>query len=500
MDDGKPLFAWVHVSDIYRGERGGDRRLLLGELRSDIIRAVSDGDVPRPDAILVAGNAASTASEREYDDARQWLLELSGALGLKGNRMFLVPGDKDIDPDWSKDASVWRLVRDLQHPKHARDAMNAVLADKRERGRLGQRLANYLRFSRMVMPECSAPSDHRLFWYHRIRTSSGLVVRLVGINTALLVGRAELTDEDKRERLYLGEAQAGFALSPAPGDVGDLAVVLSHRSVDDDSILDRSNVGAWVRRHAHVQIFGSSGDVVGSTYAGSGTRAVQIGAGQRDTGEGDYVYRVAWVVLRHDRTLGLRVWPRKWSPKNKDFRQDQDVLGEGRSWVEYDIHGDWSQRTTVPYRRDEKRVSVACRAARTPAPEKGDGAYLVTFERDGKPVAVEWFVGNTLVDSYETGELSAEVRRRLLADAKRAEYGVYVMQKEPRLVQSALDCKFDVTLEFGRVTVRQDGGQVAEGEWRDGHIVGMDALFVSEEDTEKIYRRIERQLVRLCGR
>ena len=46
-------------------------------------------------------------------------------------------------------------------------------------------------------------------------------------------------------------------------------------------------------------------------------------------------YNLAALVAGEDGFVRLRVWPRKWSDRNKDFRADMDGVDEARGYAEH---------------------------------------------------------------------------------------------------------------------------------------------------------------------
>jgi hypothetical protein len=45
------------------------------------------------------------------------------------------------------------------------------------------------------------------------------------------------------------------------------------------------------------------------------------------------------VVAAADGSLRLRIWPRRWSDQNKDFRVDVNVVPQGRPYAEHVLPG-----------------------------------------------------------------------------------------------------------------------------------------------------------------
>src|SRR5262245_21507188 len=104
-----PLFSWIHLSDIHIGHgaagHGWDQRLVLDCLREDIAQT-TQRTVPKPDAIFITGDIGFSGNSRirpeetasrEYECAAQWLIDVGKAAGLGSDRIFVVPGNHDVN-------------------------------------------------------------------------------------------------------------------------------------------------------------------------------------------------------------------------------------------------------------------------------------------------------------------------------------------------------------------------------------------------------------------
>lgn len=163
-------------------------------------------------------------------------------------------------------------------------------------------------------------------------------MRLLGLNSALL----SASDLD-RGRLRLGMEPLARSLETVQPD--ELVVVLTHHPLRDGWLADQSTVLAWLQANAHVHLAGHlhAADVE-ETRSGSGGRFLRITAGaahgdpQPEGIPAGHGYSFAAVVPGPGPgELSLRLWPRRWSDKNKDFRPDQECLPRGRAHAEHSL-------------------------------------------------------------------------------------------------------------------------------------------------------------------
>jgi 3',5'-cyclic AMP phosphodiesterase CpdA len=344
----KPLISWLHLSDIHFGHgsaaHGWDQQLVLSCLQADLAQVRARG-VPSPELILVTGDIAFSGASRvregqaestEYQEASQWLRGLGQELGITPSRIFVVPGNHDVQRSADGDPAVARLVDDL---REGRLELDAAWSQPGARALLARRQAHYLAWAAGFGPayaEPSLPPEERLRWTQRMEVPEGLRLRLVGLNTALL----SANDKD-HGRLRLGNVQLAHALRPAI-EPNELVVVLSHHPFRGGWLADEQNVDAWIRNHAHLHLSGHVHEADSEqARSGAGGLFVRVVAGsahgeQMPAGiPSGHGYNLAAVFRSDDGQLVLRVWPRRWSDKNKRFIEDSDNVPAGQPYSEH---------------------------------------------------------------------------------------------------------------------------------------------------------------------
>ncbi|MDC0744695.1 effector-associated domain EAD1-containing protein [Polyangium mundeleinium] len=332
----RPLFTWLHLSDLHIGHGGpthrSNQRLVLEELRADASK-LGDLSVPRPDAILLTGDVAFSGAATQYADARAWLQEVAAAVGLGLDRVFAVPGNHDVDRAADKDSATGQLVEAL---RDGTKELDTALATPEAQARLEWRTRAYLDFASGLGKVEVGPSAS--FWTARLEGREGLRVRLVGFHTALLSA-----DDRDQGNLRLGQGAIVGALPRAP-EAGELVLVLTHHPLDQGWLKDEAEVLGWVRRRAHVHLCGHVHEAESrAVWAGSGVGLLHVVAGPAH-GErmpqgvpAGHGYNVASVVVGADGATRLRIWPRRWSDANKDFRMHVDHVDEARGYAEHGI-------------------------------------------------------------------------------------------------------------------------------------------------------------------
>ena len=89
--------SWLHVSDFHIREGDPyDRNLVLGALINSVhVQRVENGR--QPDLIFATGDIANSGATGQYADATQFFDRLLDATGLDRTRLFVIPGNHDVD-------------------------------------------------------------------------------------------------------------------------------------------------------------------------------------------------------------------------------------------------------------------------------------------------------------------------------------------------------------------------------------------------------------------
>ena len=90
--------TWLHVSDFHLSDKGPyDQEVILRSLVSSVKRFRKEVPVHTPDLIFATGDIASNGNVKEYAVATKFFDDLLDAAGLSRDRLFIVPGNHDVD-------------------------------------------------------------------------------------------------------------------------------------------------------------------------------------------------------------------------------------------------------------------------------------------------------------------------------------------------------------------------------------------------------------------
>lgn len=216
--------AWAHLSDFHFGaagrgrdcdrgpdrecdrerDRDYDRDAVLDALLDDL-RMFAGKSEPRRgaervplDFLVITGDVAQGGKAGEYAAAGRFLAELRDAIGIPTERIFLVPGNHDIDRERNAPEFIRRAVR-------SRPDFKKLWQDpEARRFMLERKLAAYREFAAKLNPALSPgglPPDQPGGFLHRLE-HRGRSVALVGLTSCWLGG-----DDQDRNSLIVGEDQ-----------------------------------------------------------------------------------------------------------------------------------------------------------------------------------------------------------------------------------------------------------------------------------------------------
>lgn len=199
-------------------------------------------------AILIGGDIAFRGDPEEYRAAFTWFNELAEACGCPLERVFVVPGNHDVDRG---------VITRTPATRNAQQAIKQVRADRRERelrtqfsdpdtGRaLLAPLTAYNEFAKLF--SCQVYPPEHLYWKQDLPLEDGVNLRIYGLTSTLLSGAGG--QDDDRESLYLSPLQT--VLDPVD-DVVNL--VLCHHP--PDWFIDQDEVQDAFCARAAIHLFG----------------------------------------------------------------------------------------------------------------------------------------------------------------------------------------------------------------------------------------------------
>ncbi|WP_081275714.1 metallophosphoesterase [Serratia plymuthica] len=154
-----------------------------------------------PSAILISGDIAFAGHPEEYKFALTWLETLAQECGTNIESVFVIPGNHDVVRNTAARPIVQMLHNAIkQSPQFTRDGqMRALLMDPETSHPLYSSLDEFNSFA--VQFFCDVKAPHRTIATRDLRLNDGSILRLNGLNSALVSSHA-----DKKGDLYVDPA------------------------------------------------------------------------------------------------------------------------------------------------------------------------------------------------------------------------------------------------------------------------------------------------------
>ena len=305
----------LHLSDLHFGHGNArtrfDQRSVVNKILADVRGMVKK--LGFPDWIVLTGDVAFSAQQKEYTAARAWIDKLLVAAGQDESRVLVVPGNHDVDRGKVRSPISSKMLHEKlrQNP----EAIDEFIADKGSMKILWPKLKAYCNFSRDFRSPNLKPSEP--FWMKSVRTDFGRVV-FVGLNTVLL----SCDGNDSALNLMLGKGQIVDTIETLD-DGGDhpLVIVLQHHP--PQWLRDGGYLSNSLKQIPHMLICGhvhEQGGLVAVDLNNAGLLKMVGGAGHLSGGE-EGSHGFSWIQITPDE---LNFYPRIWERRLNKFVADRN--------------------------------------------------------------------------------------------------------------------------------------------------------------------------------
>lgn len=216
---------FLHLSDLHFKTTNRDPAAALGQdlVNTALLNTLSQL-ASKPDFIVVTGDIAFSAQREEYDLAAHFFERLLAAVELPKERLFMVPGNHDVDRHEVKANHVKRW-----YPFDTQEELTEILTDSDLFPILMRKFAPYRDFAFQATGR-QLLDENTYHWSDTLHLEKGgreLSIRLLGLNSALMAGY----DGDDEKQLAFGIAQVHDALGDGVDDA-ELNIGLHHHPFD----------------------------------------------------------------------------------------------------------------------------------------------------------------------------------------------------------------------------------------------------------------------------
>lgn len=280
-------------------------------------------------AILVGGDIAFKAAPDEYRTARAWIQQLSEISGCPKERIFVVPGNHDVD------RGVISKSIQIQNVQHAIASTPLAHREWSLKQQLRDETTGQLLFlAHSAYNEFAAPFGCQIwpkkpFWHQDIPLDDGVRLRIYGLTSTLLSGRGG--NDDKKGDLYLSPLQT--VLDPAPNI---LNMVLCHHPID--WLEDGDAVDDALNARAAFQVFGHKHKQrlhMDTSYVRFAAAAVNPARNEQPYNPGYNLIRLQVNGAGADRKVKVEVYQRRMQDNPERFVAIQ--TSQGRDFFDSSI-------------------------------------------------------------------------------------------------------------------------------------------------------------------
>ena len=235
-------FSWLHLSDFHFRADGDlfsqevSTRALLSDLPS---RLSSEHPLQ---FVVITGDIAFSGKRRQYDLAAEFLESLASTLGLGMERIFVVPGNHDVDrslQEYLYEGVLQRLTN--------QQAVDEFLGHESARTALLERQSAFRDFQEELFVDGATTFTDDKLARVRALNLDGLRICVLELNSAWLSG-----SRDRAGRLLVGERQVINALALAERYQPHLTISLMHHPMEWLSEFDQLSCTGRLLPRLHI--------------------------------------------------------------------------------------------------------------------------------------------------------------------------------------------------------------------------------------------------------
>lgn len=227
---------WIHLSDWHQGNTEFDRTVVHNRLIENIenrTRTISS-DLDEIDFIVFTGDVSNSGKQEEYERARRDFFDgLLEAAGVNANKLYIIPGNHDVNIDDFR-----YLPNELLEPLESERKVQDWTVD--DRGRYVV-LQPFYFFNKFVTNYTEW--EHPDYAPFDIIDKDGKRIAILGLNSAWMCNRHKTKDEiDDKNYVLIGEHQIRKLLDKIDEENVDLSIAILHHPFEWLNDFDRRRI------------------------------------------------------------------------------------------------------------------------------------------------------------------------------------------------------------------------------------------------------------------
>ncbi len=309
----------LHLSDIHFAKPGlGDAYDLDADLRRSLEAdaEICAKKIGVPDAVLISGDIAFAGKREQYIQASGWLdKKLCVAVKCDPSSVWSVAGNHDVDQDIIKAKPTFQDVREKFRTRPVKEVDRLWEFHLTEPEVFYAPIAEYNRFAGELGCDVTVAKP-RWDTGDRFRLNDGSILRIFGLNSALISDNQDHIDSGK---MVIGTHQCQL---PTPAGVENL-MVCHH---PPDWMRDGDSAEETFNPRCRIQLFGHKHKHK-LTKLNDSLLRVSAGAVHPSRKEDGWEPRYNWICIwvetsNGERRMHVKVFPRIWNKTDQAFDAD----------------------------------------------------------------------------------------------------------------------------------------------------------------------------------
>jgi tetratricopeptide (TPR) repeat protein/predicted phosphodiesterase len=330
--------TWLHLSDWHQEETKFNRNVVCGALIEDIKkREEISPRLRKIDFIVFSGDVANAGQPDEYKKATEDLFKpVLGACNLGPDRLFIVPGNHDLDQEL--------IPVGLLKPLKSNEEVETWWSDERKRAQLFQPFQAFQRFFTDCTGQALPEYANTCLW-----EIDGKKIGMLGINSAWMCSRHKDKGGKYNDQGYLciGEPQIYGPLKDLSNS--DLKIAVFHHPLDWLAPFDLGRIEVYLKQKCNFILHGHAHKPGVSANKDNFGYYIVIPAGacynRSKPYDSGYTFSYNYVHLDFNTDKGV-VFLRRWSDLNRIWRRDDETCPPSGEF-NFSISG--SDKAPVPH-------------------------------------------------------------------------------------------------------------------------------------------------------
>lgn len=326
----------IHLSDLhFNKENEYEIKTVLNSLKADIKKLKDDGEI-HPYFVAISGDIANEGKESDYDFALSWLNDLTKVFDIDKDKVFIVPGNHDVNRDELLEFSKVKL----DEQKSINKFLKSTGAEKEG---LFKKLNNFSMFINEFYGEKNPYSDN-LYFATSVKVGPYLM-GIVGLNSAWFSGERKIDGVviDAKE-LIVGEIQAREAYDSV--EAADFCLTIMHHPFSWLADLDEGLIKMIAMKNSDIILHGHIHSNSAVEIMTPDSTCVTLSAGASFIDKRNKRYCIITIDLSD---LSYEILLRLYSEEGKFWAKDTMTYQNGEGVIHGVIKTDVNEKAEYPF-------------------------------------------------------------------------------------------------------------------------------------------------------